>query len=278
MTPPTTERALLYLRTVGLDGVACGEVGGAVWPDRDLRGGRGVSHNGGGDYAAQMLLGRLKKAGLVEHASSEGSSRWRLSAKGHRTAQQLQDKMQAASTAPTHRPSITAKAPLEHKISLDLCSGARLAVHYFSDHEARWIFAYDYAGTPDIVNETRLVANYTAGLLDQELVLTMHVIVPARLGQEFYVGVDISPGAKTYLTFRYGCSVLVPDTYTLVEICKGVHDRVRLDETEPGLVRPIEFPFPVPDRLYFEHDKLHVPFLTNAGSINYFDLPRSTLR
>jgi hypothetical protein len=33
-----------------------------------------------------MLLGRLKKAGLVEHASSEGSSRWRLSTKGLREA------------------------------------------------------------------------------------------------------------------------------------------------------------------------------------------------
>lgn len=41
-----------------------------------------MSSNGGGDYAAQMLLGRLKKAGLVEYAPSEGSTRWRLSAKG----------------------------------------------------------------------------------------------------------------------------------------------------------------------------------------------------
>lgn len=83
MMSSSTERALLYLYTAaGHAGVAACEVGGAVWPDRELRGGRGVSHNGGGDYAAQMLLGRLKKAGFVEHASSEGSSRWRLSVKG----------------------------------------------------------------------------------------------------------------------------------------------------------------------------------------------------
>ena len=77
------ERALLYLyKEAGRDGVSCFDVGGAVWPDRVVRSGRGVANGGGGDYAAQMLLGRLKKAGLVEHAPSEGSSRWRLSAKG----------------------------------------------------------------------------------------------------------------------------------------------------------------------------------------------------
>jgi len=69
--------------------VSCFDVGGAVWPDRPLRGGRGVSVNGGGDYAAQMLLGRLKKAGLVEHAPSEGSSRWRLSEAGLREVHRI---------------------------------------------------------------------------------------------------------------------------------------------------------------------------------------------
>ena len=68
----------------GSDGVSCYDVGNALWPDRMLRGGRGMSSNGGGDYAAQMLLGRLKKLGFVEHAPSEGSTRWRLSNKGQR--------------------------------------------------------------------------------------------------------------------------------------------------------------------------------------------------
>ncbi len=77
-----TQRALLCLYDGGYAGVSSGEVGGAVWPDREVRFGRGVSSNGGGDYAAQMLLGRLKKAGLVEYAPSEGSTRWRLSTKG----------------------------------------------------------------------------------------------------------------------------------------------------------------------------------------------------
>ena len=75
-----TERVLMYLFNRREATAGC--VGSAIWPDRDVRGGRGVSSNGGGDYAAQMLLGRLKKAGLVEHAPSEGSSRWRLTRRG----------------------------------------------------------------------------------------------------------------------------------------------------------------------------------------------------
>lgn len=81
-TVTIAQRALAYLYNhAGRAGVSCFDVGNAVWPDRS---GRIASGGGGGDYAAQMLLGRLKKAGLVEHAPSKGSSRWRLSAEGLR--------------------------------------------------------------------------------------------------------------------------------------------------------------------------------------------------
>jgi len=81
------QRALLYLyRDADRDGVSCFDVGEAIWPDRT---GRIAASGGGGDYAAQMLLGRLKKAGLVEHAPSEGSTRWRLSLKGLRAVRAL---------------------------------------------------------------------------------------------------------------------------------------------------------------------------------------------
>lgn len=100
MSHTASQRALLYLhKDGGRDGVSCFDVGNAVWPDRVIRGGRGVSVNGGGDYAAQMLLGRLKKAGLVEHAASEGSTRWCLSTKGLREVQGLLDANTAAATA-----------------------------------------------------------------------------------------------------------------------------------------------------------------------------------
>lgn len=80
MSLSTRERALLYLfKDAGREGVSCFDVGNAVWPDRTSRIAPG---RGGGDYAAQMLLGRMKKAGLVEHAPSNGSALWRLSPKG----------------------------------------------------------------------------------------------------------------------------------------------------------------------------------------------------
>ena len=89
MSITATQRALLCLHEGGYNGLSAGEVGASVWPERECRPGRGVSVNGGGDYAAQMLLGRLKKAGLVEYASSEGSTRWCLSTKGRNEVRRL---------------------------------------------------------------------------------------------------------------------------------------------------------------------------------------------
>lgn len=65
-----------------LDGcsMAACELGAALWPDRTGR--RWVSSSGGGDYAAQMLLGRMRKIGLVRTTSDPGSSRWELTARG----------------------------------------------------------------------------------------------------------------------------------------------------------------------------------------------------
>ena len=37
--------------------------------------------------------------------------------------------------------------------------------------------------------------------------------------------------------------------YRLVEICKGARERLLLEDHPPALIRPIEFPFPIPDRL-----------------------------
>lgn len=92
MSLTASQRALMYLfSSGGSAGVGCFDVGNAVWPERVVRGGRGVSSNGGGDYAAQMLLGRLKKTGLVEYAPSTGSSRWRLSEKGLREVHRINE-------------------------------------------------------------------------------------------------------------------------------------------------------------------------------------------
>lgn len=171
--------------------------------------------------------------------------------------------------------------PLQHEITLDLATGARLWLGYFSDRELRWIFSYDYVSPkrfnepPDIFNKTRLVANYADGRLANNFALSMHVVIPSRLGRQFFMGLDISSGAKTYLEFCYSRSF---DEYKLTEICKGAGDRLRLDAAEPAILRPVAFPFPVPDRLPVKCGRLQVPFRTNADGLNYFDLPERTLR
>jgi hypothetical protein len=184
-----------------------------------------------------------------------------------------------------------------HEINLALASGANLTILYFSEHDLRWIFTYRYVGLkapgadPDVFNEVKLIANYADGLLTPQLVLTMHVIVPSRLGQQFFVGMDISPGAKTYLEFNYARRFLEPkpgreggdglertaEEYRLIEICKGARERVQLDGLGPAIVKAIEFPFPVPDRLPIKGG-VQVPFLLNDGSLSHFELPTRTLR
>jgi hypothetical protein len=59
-------------------------VGGFVWEGKKR--GRTTSASGGGDYAAQMLLGRMRKIGLVQTTRSEGSSRWEVTALGRAEA------------------------------------------------------------------------------------------------------------------------------------------------------------------------------------------------
>lgn len=78
----TTDRVLQYLLKHGPSG--CFEVGTCI----DNRRGRISSVNGGGDYAAQMLLGRMRSAGLVRDDGSTGSTRWELTPAGRRRAQE----------------------------------------------------------------------------------------------------------------------------------------------------------------------------------------------
>lgn len=79
-----TDRVLTYLFSHGP--ADCFSVGAAAFPDRDrVR----VANGGGGDYAAQMFLGRLKKRGLVRLASSVGSSRWQLTAAGEKRVHEV---------------------------------------------------------------------------------------------------------------------------------------------------------------------------------------------
>lgn len=76
---PKMRLALETLRDAEPEGIGCSVFGAAVMPERS---GRRSSVNGGGDYAAQMYLGRLRKLGLARVLSGEGSSRWVLTSEG----------------------------------------------------------------------------------------------------------------------------------------------------------------------------------------------------
>lgn len=68
-------------------GTGCDNFGAAYFGER--RSGRISSVNGGGDYAAQMTLGRLRKLGWTSTQTMDGhlgSSRWMLTASGRAIA------------------------------------------------------------------------------------------------------------------------------------------------------------------------------------------------
>lgn len=67
-----TYRALVVL--VGRSPISADMFGAYVW--RGVKRGKICSSGGGGDYAAQMFLGRLRKRGWAQLAPSDGSSRW----------------------------------------------------------------------------------------------------------------------------------------------------------------------------------------------------------
>jgi len=76
-----TRRALRFLLANGPQPATM--VGSHVWYGR-LPHRKTTSMGGGGDYAAQMLLGKLKKRGLVRHAESKGSSKWEITWEGRK--------------------------------------------------------------------------------------------------------------------------------------------------------------------------------------------------
>lgn len=80
-----TVRALIVLASFGEHGTGCSNFGAGYF--RGERSGHVVANHGGGDYAAQMMLGRLRKQGLVRVANGPGSSTWELTWEGKKVVQ-----------------------------------------------------------------------------------------------------------------------------------------------------------------------------------------------
>jgi hypothetical protein len=81
----TVDRALALLAHYG--NMTAGELGARLWPGRRSR---GVSSNGGGDYAAQMLLGRLRKRNFVGTIYGSGASVWAVTRDGRSYLRKLE--------------------------------------------------------------------------------------------------------------------------------------------------------------------------------------------
>lgn len=150
----------------------------------------------------------------------------------------------------------------------------KLELVMFDHREHRWHWTHLYrlqpegmGSEPDIVNRMRVSVAYIDGALRLPLKVTMEIIIPSRLGKRFFAGMDLSPGAKTYVEFHYGD----PDaerTLRLMRIEVGASRAVDLprqpaEAGDAALVMPLaDFPFPVLDRLPVTWGVFYrVPFL-----------------
>jgi len=133
-------------------------------------------------------------------------------------------------------------------------------------------------GEPELLNEQQLRVLYKDGKLAPTLKLTMHVIIPERLGKRYAYGADLSPGAKTFIEFEYERTD--PDTFRLTQIQIGrkVLDLKELAKDQVP-VKPLEFPFPVNDvitRPYQDGDRkygpLQVPWMHNSGETRHWGI------
>jgi hypothetical protein len=181
--------------------------------------------------------------------------------------------------------------PLVYQISLLLANQSHLEMILFSHRHQRWIMTYNYRqypegqthGQPDLVNEIKLVVEYLDGVV-ASVGLSMHVIFPNRLGQVYAYGADISPGAKTFLQFHYEKAVLTESSHFFfrligLEIGCGKKFDLRPSTTGQagGLIKPVNFPFPVLDRIEKDCGQFKIPFLDNNQEIRHFEFPCTIL-
>lgn len=133
-----------------------------------------------------------------------------------------------------------------------------------------------------VVNHLTVLAKYLAGELDT-IEIQMEITFPERLGQQSFLGVDISPGAKAFFVFGY--EAMSPDE-KLIEVADRAapngtfvpapvfrmawiqqgRKRMRLGDEVLPLV---DSPYPIPDSLkplHETHGPYEVPFLHRDGT------------
>jgi hypothetical protein len=174
--------------------------------------------------------------------------------------------------------------PTDYRFDLSLDTGAKLAILVFNEHgetEVRWLYSYRFMHkedgelhVPKALIEYRLVVSYSNGQLRDEIELNMHVIIPERLGKKYVAGLDISPGAKTYLSFLYRRQE--PKLFLLAAVGKGGRAPVEVPNAD-GLVKQTDLPFVLADRLE-RQGQYRVPFHSEGDEIEHFYFPESVKR
>lgn len=151
-------------------------------------------------------------------------------------------------------------------IERDHAHGVRDLIRFFCMHEQRIVTTHFLSIDDEegmlCQNQLRIRADYQDGRLRDKIEVSMTVIFPRRLGQQFFLGMDISPGAKTPLSFIYTRS---GDDFELTRFERGMR-AIDLTKQPEALVFPQDFPFPVERTLspmYGTHGGYQVPILVN---------------
>jgi hypothetical protein len=164
----------------------------------------------------------------------------------------------------------------EYKIGLDLKSGAKLEMLMFSHDEHRWFFKNRYVERvekklheePDMINDTTLVVDYKDGIA-QNCELTMDIVFPPRRRKVFLLGVDVSINSKLNVTFQYDKK---EGFYKMAKVDLG-RKVIDLEKMEQGLMKPVDFQFPVEDKIENKSGEYSFPFLKSDWKIDFFTFP-----
>ena len=146
--------------------------------------------------------------------------------------------------------------------------GALLEVVQFGTGEVKLTFSHVYRGREEARDrvrvwcKTRLVVDYREG--DGRVCgvsLSQHVVLPELLGREFLYGADVSPGAKTYLSYEYWLDH--QNTWCCSEVVVGAFRRLA-PKACWGKLSACGYPSPVALELPLERGAYQVPYLRNS--------------
>ena len=109
---------------------------------------------------------------------------------------------------------------------------------------------------PEMVYYSWVSARYNSIGRLVDFSLNVDTVWPKKRGQQYAWGVDISPGSHLFLVFNY---VREGDAMVLTSVEKGASPPIDLRGGQEGLIKPIEVPFPVLDRVAIEYNECRVP-------------------